>query len=67
MLKIGDVIKIHGTQYRILADDNTHFCLNNLEEGGCIRFYGWKQSVLYSDSDIVKRLIEDDITAGRCG
>ncbi len=67
MLEIGDVIEMNGTKYRILNDDNTHFCLNNLAEGGCIRFYGWKQSVLYSEPEIIKRLIEDDMISGRCG
>jgi hypothetical protein len=62
-MEIGDVIMINGVKHRILKDGHFNFCLNNLEIGGCIRFYGWKTYMLCSDS--VEKLILGDILDGR--
>lgn len=45
-MKAGDLITIGGTRYRVLRQGGGHFCLNNLEKGGCICHAAWTAAYL---------------------
>jgi hypothetical protein len=65
-MELGNLVLINDIKHRILQDGAFNFCLNNLEKGGCIRFYGWKLNNLAAlNCDLLKRLIIGDIAGGR--
>jgi len=64
-MKIGEAISINGTLYRIIKQDESHFCLNNLEKGGCVCHVSWWTHLL--KNYFSQQAIAYDIEQGTIG
>lgn len=59
-METGDLTEINGTRYRVLRQDSNHFCLNNLEKGGCICHIAW--TMAYLKNQFAEDAIRHDVT-----
>lgn len=64
-MKIGNLMKINGTQYRVLRQDSGHFCLNDLTKGGCICHVAW--TMAYLQNYFAEEAIRNDVTCQTTG
>lgn len=58
-MKIGDLIIIDKTPYRILQQNSRNFCLNNLNTGGVISHTAWTLS--YLQNQYAEKAIQYDV------